>query len=197
MFKRVLISLSLVLMMPIAADAALFGDDSSPCISAAGTTYETAFSNSVSMAPLVIQEIASAKKSIRVSARHFNSKAVSIALVQATRAGKDLKIVLDEKLNNNDYSSAAFLRSMSMPPHVLKNHDNMYLDYMVIDENDIVLGNIAGLNDAEAEKKNPSSVLVIHNAPELAKQYLTNWKAMWDSSEEMKRAKSGGLHDEM
>jgi hypothetical protein len=197
MFKSRLLISALIVMAPIAADAALFGDDQSVCVNASGASYETAFSNNKSMAPTVVSEIASAKKSIRVAARHFNSKSVSIALVQAARGGKDLKIVLDEKLNNNDYSSAAFLRSMSMPPHVLKHYDNMYLDFIVIDENDVVLGNIAGLADADAEKKNPSSVLVMHNVPELAKQYLANWNTMWDSSEEMKKAKSGGLHDQM
>ncbi len=179
-----------IILTPIAAGAAWWGDDAPPpSTCGAGVTFETAFSTSDKVAPLVIKAIASAKKSIRISVRSFISKPVSEALVQAGRAGRDVKIIVDRKSNQNGYSNVSFLQIMGYNPHAAKIDESLHAAYIVIDDTDIVLGNIASLQDVDEEKKNPVSVLVIHNAPELAKKYLANWQAMWDVSEEMKKDK--------
>jgi len=180
----------LLLALPVTAAASLFEDSATPCVNATGTTYEAAFSPGGEVSPLIVKTIATAQKSIRVAGHDFTSKPVSEALVQAARAGRDLKVVLDKKTNgHNGYSNATFLRTMSYPPHLMKQ-GSVYLNYIVIDEKDIIVGNIAGLPDADEEKKNAVGVLIIHNAPELAKRYLANWQKLWDASEEIERART-------
>jgi phosphatidylserine/phosphatidylglycerophosphate/cardiolipin synthase-like enzyme len=180
----------LLAAMPVAAFAGFFGDDAPvPAIAAPGVSFETAFSPAGALSPLVVKELSSAKKSVRVAARDFMSKPVSESLFHLTRAGMDVKVVLNRKTNSTGYSAAQFLFTMSCPPHLTRAADALHADYIVVDERDIILGNIAGFNDEEDEKKNMASVLVIHDAPDLAKQYLAHWQTLWDASDEMKKEK--------
>jgi phosphatidylserine/phosphatidylglycerophosphate/cardiolipin synthase-like enzyme len=175
----------------MAAGASFLEEDAAPApVDAAGATFETAFSPAGTLSPLVVKEIASARKSIRVAARQFTSKPVSEALYKVAHSGgMDVKILLSRKSNQNPYSAAQFLITMGFPPHATGDEDSLYADYIVIDDRDVVLGNIAGFADEDEEKKNVASVLVIHNTPVLAKQYLTQWQTLWNASTEMKKEK--------
>jgi phosphatidylserine/phosphatidylglycerophosphate/cardiolipin synthase-like enzyme len=174
-------------VLPVAAGASFFDDDTAnPCIAAGGATLEPEFSTSSSpLSAGIIREIASAKKSIRIAAREFTSKPVSDAIAKAVHAGVDVKIVLNKKSARSIYSAAHFLMVLSYTPHVTKGDDTLFADYIVIDDRDVILGNIAGFIDEEEEKKNFGQVLVIHNAPDVAKRYASHWQALWDASEEM------------
>lgn len=185
------LSLCLVLaVLPFSASASFLSEDAPPAnISGAGSSFETAFSPPVALSPTVVKAIDSATKSVRVSARAFNSKAVSEALFRAYRNNKDVKVVLSRKSNSGVYSASQFLLTMSMEPHVTRSDDGLYADYIVIDEKDVVEGNIAGFTDEEDEKKNAGEVLIIHDAPELAKRYLAHWQTQWDASDAMKQEK--------
>jgi len=188
--KRSIIAVLSLLALPLAAQASLFTEDPVPAISGLGASFDTAFSTSEDVTLPVVKAIGNAQKSIRVSAREFISKPVAEALFRAARAKKDVKIVLDKKSNvATGYTAALFLQTMGYPPHVTKNMDTLYANYIVIDDSDVIVGNIGAITDVDMGKKNPASVLVIHNAPELAKKYLANWQALWDASEEMKKEK--------
>jgi len=175
--------------VPADSQASIFADDCpTPAISAAGASYETAFSSDDQVAALVIKAIKSAKKSIKVVAHQFVSKPVSVALFEAARAGKEVNVVLDTEHNKDGYSDAEFMMTMGYPPHLLKGRGQLE-NYVIIDDSDLVLGNIAELQEADAERKNAVSVLVIHKAPELVKKYTTNWQELWAASEAMKEKK--------
>jgi phosphatidylserine/phosphatidylglycerophosphate/cardiolipin synthase-like enzyme len=170
------------------AQAFFFDDDTqSEQTASAGASFEPVFSSSGVPSAAVEKAILSAKKSIRISARKFTSKPVAEAIVKALRAGIDIEIVLDSQTNQNIDSAGPFLMKMNFTPHITKGENSIYEGYIVIDEKDIVLGNFAALPDEVEEKKNADSVLVIHNAPELAQKYLTNWQTLWEDSEAMKK----------
>jgi phosphatidylserine/phosphatidylglycerophosphate/cardiolipin synthase-like enzyme len=182
---------AVLLTLPVTAGASFFSEDAPPPpMSAAGATFETAFSPAGAVSPAVVKALAGAGKSIRVSAREFTSKPVSEALVKAARAGRDVKVVLSRKNNLSPLSAAQFLLTMSYPPHLTISDDSLYTDYIVIDERDVILGDIAGFTDEEEEKKHAANVIIIRNAPELAKQYLAHWQRLWTASSEMQRDKN-------
>jgi phosphatidylserine/phosphatidylglycerophosphate/cardiolipin synthase-like enzyme len=178
--------LSLLLLIPYAANASFFDSDCpQPAVSGTGASFETAFTPDAHVSELVIKSIDSAKTSIKVAAHRFVSKDVSVALLNAMRANKDVKIILDKTKNDDGYSDANLFIRMSHSPHVLKHYDNQYQDYILIDDKDIIIGNISSLQTVDAEKKNAASVLVIHNVPDLVKKYSESWQKLWDDSEEM------------
>ncbi len=183
-----MLSLSLFFLVPQHSHASFFeGACPAPAINASGTTFEAAFTPADSLSALEIRAIQSAKKEIRVASHRFVSKDVSIALVQAAHSGKDVKIVLDRKLNDNTgYSAAIFFINMSLPPHMAQHLDNQYQEYIIIDDKDLVVGNISSIQESDDEKKNSANVLLIHDAMDLVKRYQENWQRLWDDSVEMK-----------
>jgi phosphatidylserine/phosphatidylglycerophosphate/cardiolipin synthase-like enzyme len=188
--KTPFVAFVVLTLLPAFAYAGLFEDaPANPTISANGATFEVAFSSPGALSPAIVAELASARKSIRVAARDFTSKPVSDALVTAAHAKVDLKVVLNRKTNGSIYSASQFLFAMNLIPHLTKSEDALHAEYIVIDGRDIVLGNIAGFADEEEEEQNAASVIIIRNAPELAKCYLAHWQALWNASEEMKKPK--------
>lgn len=155
-------------------------------INASGSRFETAFTPEQAISPLIVKAVKAAQKSVLVAAHRFVSKEVSVALYETARQGRQVKILLDSRNNKDGYSEAGFLIAMSQHPHATKNVDNQYQDYIVIDDKDVIIGNIAAIAEEEDEKKNAASVLVIHNAPELAHHYVGNFQKLWLDSEEMK-----------
>lgn len=173
--------------IPYAAYASLFGDDCpQPAVNGSGVSFETAFAPDEQLSDFVVKAISSAKKSIKVAAHRFVSKNVSIALLNAQRNRKvDVQIVLDKNSNSDGYSAAMFFINMSQPPHALTHYSNQYQDFMVIDDNDVLVGNISSIGEVDDEKKNSASVLLMHNATDLAKRYTGGFEKLWQSSEVM------------
>jgi len=186
--KRLALMLCFFTALPVTVYASFFDDDTpNPCTSAAAATFETAFSSpKAPLSPTIVKELTSAKKSIYVVARDFMSKPVSEALFKAARDGHvDLKVVLNKKNNQSVYSASQFLLTMSHPARLTKSDDALHSDYIIVDDRDVIVGNVAAFVDEDEEKKNAASALIIHNAPDLAKQYLANWQTLWDASVEM------------
>lgn len=176
----------LLLLTPALVQASLFDTDCPPpAISDSGASFETAFTPDQHLSELVVKEIQSARKSIKIVAHRFVSKNTSIELLNAERSGKNVEIILDKNRNKDGYSDATFFINMSHPPHELKGYDNQYEDYMLIDGKDLVIGNISSVGEEDEEAKNTAGVLIIHNVPELVKKYEANWQKLWNSSEVM------------
>src|ERR1700677_362577 len=98
-----------LLFIPYIAEASFFDSDCpEPAVAATGASYETAFTPDGHPSELVIKEVNSAKTSIKVIAHRFVSKDVSVAIYNMLRSGKDVKILLDKKANDDGYSDAAF-----------------------------------------------------------------------------------------
>lgn len=187
MRKYVLAFAVLVSVLPVAGSASFFEDGAAAgCVNGAGAFFETVFTSSAALSPAIAKELGSAKKSIRIAARQFISKPVAESLISVMRTGVDLKMVLNKKTNSNPYSAAQLMATLGAVPNLTKSDDGLYAEYVIVDDRDIILGNIAGFADEEDEKKNAASVLIIRNAPELAKQYLANWQIIWEASEKMK-----------
>jgi phosphatidylserine/phosphatidylglycerophosphate/cardiolipin synthase-like enzyme len=169
------------------AHAGLFEDDAPPPpVCAKGASFETAFSPKDDVAAHVVAEILSAKHNVRVAAKTFVSKPVSEALLKAYRQGRTVSVVLDNKSNQTGYSASQFLLTMGVGAHITQGNTGLAGGYILIDDTDVILGNIAGLPDENDEKTTWSQVLIVHNAPELAATYLADWNTVWAASAVMK-----------
>lgn len=176
-----------LLLSPFAADASLFGNECpQPAVSGDGVSFETAFAPDEQLSDLVVKAINSSKKSIRVAAHRFVSKNVSIALFNAERSRKvDVQILLDKGSNQDGYSAAMFFINMSVPPHELIHYKAQYQDFIIIDDRDILVGNISSIGEIDEETKSSASVLLVHNASALVKRYTDSWQKLWQNSEVM------------
>lgn len=175
-------------LFPCLVQAAFFGDEC-PAISTscgAGATFETAFAPDDKLMELVIKSVKSAKKSVKVIAHRFVSKDLSIALIGVARSNRDVKILLDRKDDNNGYSAGLFFVNMTNPPRMVENYEHQYQEYILVDDTDLIIGNISSIPDENEEAKSSAGVLIIHNAGDLAKKYAENWDKLWKNSEEMK-----------
>lgn len=181
----------LSLLLPLQARASFFDDDTPPpCSAASGATLEPVFSAHGGFSAAIVRAIGQAKKSLRIAALNFNSKTVAEAVIKAQRSGVDVRIVFAKRDAANVYSAADLFRAMSMNPHITNRDDTLFSDYIVIDDRDVVLGNVAVFADEEEEQKKSASALIVHNAPDLAKRYLADWQALWDASRVMPDAKN-------
>lgn len=186
--KRFMVGVFLCAAFPISAGAGFFDDDMSQqnCISQQGAAFETGFSEQGNLTAHVVKAIGSAKKSIRVSARDFVSKPVAEALVKAARSKVDVKVMLDGKTNQGVLSAGQLLLAMDVIPRLTRQGRSLHASYIVIDDRDVVLGDIASFTDETEEKQNTGNVLVVHGVSDLARKYLTQWQSLWGASDELK-----------
>lgn len=178
--------LSVLVSFPLIADASLFGNDCpEPVVNGSGVTFDAVFTPDSKLAESVIKEVESAKHDIKIAAHRFASKQLALTLLNTARTNREVKIILDKNSNDNGYSDARFFITMNNPPHFLKNYDNQYQEYIIIDDSELIIGNISSLPEVSDENKNAANVLIIHNAGELVKKYSANWQKLWDQSEVM------------
>ncbi len=144
----------------------------------ASPDLQYAFSPKQGATELIVKTIAAAKKSIKVTAYSFTSKAIAKALVQASERGVDVKIVMDKSQELEPYSSLFYLLDNNIAVRINYNYDIMHNKFMVIDNNILQLGSFN--YTWAAEKKNAENVMVISDAGKAAEDYARQWQKLWD-----------------
>lgn len=142
---------------------------------------EVAFSPKMGATDLVIKTINSAKTSIRVAAYSFTSKDIAQALLNASKRGIDVKVVVDKSQATAKYTSATFLANVGIPIKIDHKYAIMHNKFIVIDGNTIELGSFN--YTSAAENKNAENVMVIHNNNDIADKYTHEWNKLWSESE--------------
>jgi phosphatidylserine/phosphatidylglycerophosphate/cardiolipin synthase-like enzyme len=128
----------------------------------------------------VIQELGTAKSTVRVLAYGMTSAPIANALVEAKKRGADVQVVLDYKENFNQKSSKAqVLIEGGIPVLYDKMHAIAHNKIMVIDDKDVITGSF---NFTTAAENNNAENLIILNSPDLAKTYSANWQLHHDHS---------------
>ena len=128
----------------------------------------------------VVQELGTAKSTVRVLAYGMTSKPIANALVEAKKRGVDVQVVLDYKENYNQKSSeATVLQEGNIPVLYDKKHNIAHNKVMIIDGKDVITGSF---NFTTAAETNNAENLIILNSPDLAKTYTTNWQLHHDHS---------------
>ena len=148
-------------------------------------TIEVAFSPNGGGAGIIINAITQAKKSIKVQAYSFTNADIAKALLDASKRGVDVKVVLDRSQETEKYTSATFLANAGVPVRIDDDFAIAHNKIMILDEETVITGSFNFTK--AAEERNAENVLVIRGNKELAKLYLQNWQWRWDASESYKR----------
>lgn len=172
MCKSLFLALALVTASPLVVIAA-------PSITAGFTP-----SGSQSALEVVLSGIKGAHSTIDVAAYSFTSKPVAAALVAARNRGVAIRVVADEKANNDRYTAVRFLANQGVPVRLNGQYAIMHNKFMVIDGKNVQTGSFN--YTASAVSRNAENVLLVQDSPELAKAYQTEFNRLWDESAPVK-----------
>jgi phosphatidylserine/phosphatidylglycerophosphate/cardiolipin synthase-like enzyme len=159
--KLILLSLFLALTVS-AADLQVFFSPKSGCTEA------------------VVEYVGNAKTNILVQAYSFTSAPIAKALVDASKRGVKVQVILDKSQRTEKYSGADFLLHEGVPTFIDSKHAIAHNKIMVIDGHIVLTGSFNFTK--AAEESNAENLLVIED-PVLAKQYSENWRKHLEHSE--------------
>lgn len=141
---------------------------------------ESAFSPNQGAEKLVLKNIASAERSLRVAAYSFTSPTIAKALIAAKRRGVDVKVLVDDKRNQGKSSIAALnlLAMADIPTRTISTYVMHHDKYIISDSINVQTGSYN--YSPTAATSNSENVLVIWNNPDLAATYTNHWNSRWD-----------------
>lgn len=149
------------------------------------TTFDVGYTPGNAL-KLVLKGIHEAREHILVAAYLFTSKPIATALLEAHKRGVAVAVIADHKSNGptSPYSAATFLANQGVQVRLNGNYAIFHHKFMVIDDSHIETGSFN--YSSNAAKRNAENVLLVWNAPELAAHYSTEWKRLWNESQELK-----------
>jgi len=156
------------------------------------TKIEVAFSPGGGANALVIRALNSARSSIRLAAYTFTSPEVVRALIAAKRRGVDVAVVADYRNNvSEDRSGKAraalnLLVNAGIPTRTIATFPIHHDKYAVIDGRQVQTGSFN--YTVAAATKNSENVLVLWNAPDIARQYLAHWQSRYEQGQDYRSA---------
>lgn len=150
------------------------------CLASAEPAVQVGFSPEGSARALVLETIGSATHRIQILAYAFQADDIMQALVQATRRGVTVQVVVDKTRNQNKTSKAA-MDFVTRHGVELRTNDHYHLHHdktIIVDGTTVETGSFNFA--ASAETRNSENVVVIRDMPDVARQYLAHWQSRWD-----------------
>lgn len=129
---------------------------------------------------VVLSAIEGAKDSVDIAAYSFTSKPIAAALVAAKNRGVSVRVVADEKANNDRYTAVTFLANQSVPVRLNARYAIMHNKFMVVDGDTVQTGSFN--YTASANSRNAENALLVQNAPALAGTYQAEFNRLWSES---------------
>jgi len=136
-------------------------------------TWHVCFSPLGGCTQLVVDTLAQAKQTVLVQAYSFTSGPIAQALVDATKRGVKVEVILDKSQRTEHYSEADFLAHAGIPVSIDAVHSIAHNKVMVIDDETVITGSFNFTK--AAEEHNAENLLVLRDQA-LATQYTANWK---------------------
>jgi phosphatidylserine/phosphatidylglycerophosphate/cardiolipin synthase-like enzyme len=129
-------------------------------------------------APVVVDEIAGARRSILVQAYSFTSVPILAALKAAHARGIDVEVIVDKTAarasnNGSRYSAATYLSNAGIPVWIDDRVAIAHNKVLVLDGATVITGSFNFT--AAAQNHNAENLLVIRDA-ELAARYRATWE---------------------
>lgn len=147
-------------------------------------SVEVGFSPDGSGEALVLRSLQSARQSIRLAGYSFTAQPVVKALLDAKKRGVDVAVVVDYKANIEDdrsgkaHAALNLLVNARIPTRTNAAYPIQHSKYVVIDGLHVQTGSYN--YSAAAARYNAENVLLISNAPALARQYADNWQHLFN-----------------
>ena len=146
----------------------------------AAPSVSVGFSPEGSAEQLVLSTINNARESIRLMGYSFTSPEVVKALMAAKRRGVDVRVVLDERGNDNRSGQAAMslLYGADIPVRTVSSFKIMHDKVIITDGRNVETGSYNF--SRSAARNNSENALLLQDMPAVAQQYLTHWQSRWD-----------------
>jgi phosphatidylserine/phosphatidylglycerophosphate/cardiolipin synthase-like enzyme len=122
----------------------------------------------------VVKSLNDAKSNILVQAYSFTSAPIAKALVDASRRGVRVSVILDKSQRSEKYSSADFVSNAGISTRIDAAHAIAHNKVMVIDNQRVITGSFNFTK--AAEEKNAENLLVIDD-PSVASRYAANFQS--------------------
>ena len=137
------------------------------------TTWEVCFSPHRECTSAIIKELEKANNSVLVQAYSFTSAPIAEALLNASKRGVKVEVILDKKQKKQKSSKAAFFIDKGIPVMIDDKHAKAHNKVMVIDRETVITGSFNFTK--AAEENNAENLLIIHDR-KLAEKYAKNWQ---------------------
>ena len=173
--KSKLILFLLILVLPVTAAAKDLTLTNAPA--------QVYFSPRGGCTEAIVDALDKAMSEIFVQAYSFTSKDIAKALVNATKRGVHVEIILDKSNRSKKYSAGDFTAHMGIPTYIDAQHAIAHNKVMVIDRETVITGSF---NFTKAAENNNAENLLIIRSKELAKEYIENWERHKGHSERYK-----------
>nr|WP_254633623.1 phospholipase D family protein [Pantoea sp. GbtcB22] len=146
----------------------------------AASGVNVGFSPEGSAETLVLGVIDHAQTEIRLAGYSFTSPEIASALIRARTRRVDVRIVLDNRANQNRNSRAAInlLAARGIPVRLNGKYGALHDKFIVADSRTVETGSYN--YSRAAARRNSENALIIENMPELASRYLQHWQSRWD-----------------
>jgi phosphatidylserine/phosphatidylglycerophosphate/cardiolipin synthase-like enzyme len=122
----------------------------------------------------IVQQIKSAKATIFVQAYSCTSDPISAALIEASKRGVTIKVVLDRSNQGSKFSIMPDLLSAKVEVLVDSKHAIAHNKIMIIDSNTVITGSF---NFTKAAEESNAENLIVIKDNVLASKYYANWIA--------------------
>jgi len=136
--------------------------------------YNVCFTPGGDCTSLIVNQINKASKSIYLQAYSFTSKPIAKAIVDASKRGLDIEVILDKsQFKRNTYSAAKFLLNQKIPVWIDYHPAIAHNKVIILDKETVITGSFNFTK--AAQEKNAENVLIIKDK-NLANTYLNNFQ---------------------
>lgn len=149
----------------------------------AAPSVQVGFSPEGSARQLVLNTINDAHDSIRMLGYNLTASDITKALIAAKNRGVDVRIILDDKENQNRYSRAALnaLVNAGVAVRTTTAYKIHHDKTIITDGQNVETGSFNFTKAAETA--NSENALLLLDMPEVARVYLKHWQSRWDKGE--------------
>lgn len=138
----------------------------------------------------VLAELHRARREVLVLAYSFTSRPISEALIEASKRGVAVSVVLDHSNEKDAHTDLFYLMEHGVEPVVDPHHAIAHNKVMLIDGETILTGSFNFTNQAEHE--NAENLLILKGHPELMKRYRDDFEAHRAHARPAARAATAG-----
>ena len=136
-----------------------------------------AFSPSDGVRNIILDELSSAKNSVKLMAFSFTDQEIANRLGDLAKKGVSVKCLFDYGQANSKYSQDSYLRGCGVKIKLSPNRSGkMHHKVIVIDEETVITGSYNYSKNAELS--NDENILILKNR-EIAAHYLKEFKRCW------------------
>ena len=121
----------------------------------------------------VVKAVHDARQQILVEAYSFTSEPIAVALIEASKRGVDVEVILDKSQEQARGTEADLISENGIPTYIDSAYRIAHDKVMVIDGSKVITGSFNFTKSAE--NYNAENLLVISNDPPLANQYAESW----------------------